>query len=264
MFAKTVIFFGLGSIGRRHARLIHQHFPDFKLYRWAKNSTTPGLEFVIDMLREEEFNNLSPTSCNCFICTPTEAHVETVKFALSLGFRNFFLEKPISVDFLLDKDYHLLDKCSIYVAYPLRFLSLPKWVYQSKEIRFTNLSDATAWPSRRKINHVLLECSHEFDLAESVLGSIRAVRWVSVPSQSGGVVYCSHVGSRRSFLHLSVRSSTTVRVMESEHRVLTYGADDGIYLKQLQYFFDKRPSNFRRAYSLFSKIVTLMHNGEQP
>ena len=88
-----ILFFGLGSIGKKHAKIIKNNF-DFDLFAYR---TGKGQEK--NDLKIEEFHSLNDAfSINpdiAFITNPTFLHVET---ALECARRNIdiFIEKPIS------------------------------------------------------------------------------------------------------------------------------------------------------------------------
>lgn len=89
-----IIFFGLGSIGLRLARLIRDNF-DCKLFAYRSSRGTPN-EFGVDEIYEpRDVEKISPDIA--FITNPTFFHMETSIFMASKGI-DFFIEKPLSHD----------------------------------------------------------------------------------------------------------------------------------------------------------------------
>lgn len=144
-----ICIIGYGSIGKRHDRILKEYF---------------GIEAQI-VRRGDKI----PDADIAMICTPTEFHVS---YAIECALRDMslFIEKPLSNSLDgLDELQRIVDekKLPTYVAYPLRHhwdvLKLANGDRGGLYMRcFTN---AKLWPSKRKLDHVLLELSHELDIA---------------------------------------------------------------------------------------------------
>lgn len=115
-----VVFFGLGSIGSRLARLIRDNF-DYDLFALRTTKDRPNDLGIYEIYDEKE---LGPISADiAFITNPTSLHVDTAIKCVGLGM-HLFIEKPLSnilekLDMLIDKvrEAHILS----YVACNLRF-----------------------------------------------------------------------------------------------------------------------------------------------
>ena len=116
-----IIFFGLGSIGLRHAVLLQKHFKH-DLYAFRSGKKDRGNELGIpEVLDWDALDQLNPDVA--FITNPTSMHVSTVRTCLEKGMK-IFLEKPIGRDLTGLDDltrYVKRKRCVSYVAYVLRF-----------------------------------------------------------------------------------------------------------------------------------------------
>ena len=188
-----VLFFGLGSIGQKHARIIKNNF-EFELYAYR---TKKGQEK--NRLKIKEFYNLDEAFSIkpdiAFITNPTYLHIETslecVKRNISL-----FIEKPIS---------HSLEKTDIleteirkrklfsYVAYNIRFHPVISNLVEivakkEKPIYFRAICSSylPKWRPRQDYSKsysakkefgggVILDISHEFDYISWLFGEIKNI-----------------------------------------------------------------------------------------
>ena len=116
-----IAFFGLGSIGKKHAKIIMENY-DFELiaYRTRKGQEKNKLEIMEFETYDEIFSQKPDIA---FITNPTFLHAETalkcVKNDIAL-----FIEKPISHNLKnLDQLEKEIAKRKIYsyIAYHLRF-----------------------------------------------------------------------------------------------------------------------------------------------
>lgn len=188
-----VIFFGLGSIGARHANLLMEHY-DHKLYAFrtdaSKGQNPLGIEEVYTW---EEIKKLKPEVA--FITNPTSEHIKTALRCVGLGM-NLFMEKPIDVseehlDLLIDEIKRR--ELASYVAYNLRFhpviIALEDCL-RSKKILHANVRACSFLPRWRPgQDHlksysaiakmgggVILELSHEFDYIDYLMDGIEEIR----------------------------------------------------------------------------------------
>jgi predicted dehydrogenase len=188
-----ILFFGLGSIGKKHAKIIKNNY-DFDLFAYR---TGKGQEK--NDLKIKEFNSLNDAfSVNpdiAFITNPTFLHVET---ALECATRNIdmFIEKPISsslekVDLLDDE----VKKNNIfsYVAYNMRFHpvinNLKEIILKKERPNYFNVTCCSYLPDWRPDQDytksysakkelgggVILDLSHEFDYITWLFGEIRKI-----------------------------------------------------------------------------------------
>lgn len=190
-----IIFFGLGSIGARHARLIKQHFPEHTLYalRTHKGDKDVSIDGVTQLGSWKEVDSVGGQVA--FITNPTALHIPT---AIECAKRKMvlFMEKPISdsldgFDELLQlvQDQQLVT----YVAYVLRFhpvilklkelfAQYPPSVMQVQAASFLpswreGRDHRKIYSARRSLGGgVLLDLSHDIDYVEFLLGTIRRAK----------------------------------------------------------------------------------------
>ncbi|MDE2010540.1 MAG: Gfo/Idh/MocA family oxidoreductase [Candidatus Omnitrophica bacterium] len=190
-----IIFFGLGSIGSRHARLLRRYFPQHDLYalrsrRGDKDNTVQG---VTELKGWEQVDEVRPQAA--FITNPTALHIPT---AIECAKRKMalFIEKPIS-DSLggLEELLRVVENYDLvtYVAYVLRFhpviVKLKELLaqYPPRVMHVQAASFLPTWrPGRdhREIysarqelgGGVLLDLSHEVDYVQYLLGPVRKVK----------------------------------------------------------------------------------------
>lgn len=187
-----IIFFGLGSIGNRQAKILtdnynHQVFA----YRAGKGREKNQLGLK-EVYTWAEVDKIGPEAA--FITNPTFLHIDT---AIKCARRkmSLFIEKPIGSS---AKNLNILlkevseRKLTAYVAYVLRFhpviVFLKKYL-KSKNIYHVSVYNSSYLPSwRPDQNHlqsysaqaqkgggVVLELSHEFDYIEYLFGNIEKI-----------------------------------------------------------------------------------------
>ena len=184
-----IVFFGLGSIGRRHAKLILENF-SHEIFAFRSNKLSRPNDMGIPEIHSwEKLKNLSPDVA--FITNPTYLHIKTAIKCAKLGI-NLFIEKPI--DCKIDKLNELRKivekkKLSTYIAYVLRFHpiieQIKKKLINKKLIhaRILTSSFLPAWrpnkhysevysANKRKGGGVILDLSHEIDYCQYLFGDI--------------------------------------------------------------------------------------------
>lgn len=90
-----VILFGLGSIGKRHSRIITKLYPNCNIYAYRshkkeENSENENIKYVYDI--EEAFLHKPEVA---FITNPTSLHIDMALIAAKMGC-DLFIEKPLS------------------------------------------------------------------------------------------------------------------------------------------------------------------------
>ena len=88
----TLVFFGLGSIGSRLARLIGDNF-NYNLYAFRSKKNNPNDLGIDEIFEKSEIEHLSPNVA--FITNPTSLHMDTAIQSASMGM-HLFIEKPLS------------------------------------------------------------------------------------------------------------------------------------------------------------------------
>ena len=280
-----VIFFGLGSIGRRHLRLVDELY-DFDLYAF-RTLTQPLGSFGNPTIKHSEVfgwdtvGKIKPDVA--LITNPTHLHIKTAIKCLELGINKIFLEKP--VDCKTDGLERLLDlvnttNATVYVAYPLRHIEefdrVKAWL-ESDSIFLSCKSDLATW---RKYNTysayaelgggAILELSHEIDLAEYLLGPIVEIRGkcgktkrCNTDAEEFCAIVCQHENDKWSniVLDISWRDKPERYIIYNDGRArFDYQPDDDMYRNQLRYFFNnldnpKLMNNIFDASFLFRKII---------
>jgi len=188
-----ILFFGLGSIGKKHASIIKNNY-EFELFAYR---TKLGQEE--NDLEIQEFNNLgdafSVKPDIAFITNPTFLHVETALECIKRNV-NLFIEKPISHSLeKLDELEKEIKKRKLftYVAYNLRFhpviTHLKNIADQSKKPIYFSVKCSSYLPNwRQKQDYtksysakresgggVILDLSHEFDYISWLFGEIKKI-----------------------------------------------------------------------------------------
>ena len=187
-----VIFFGLGSIGLRHAAILKKN-KNFKLYayRTHKGQVKNNLG-IAEVNRWKDIDRLSPDVA--FITNPTHLHIDTAIECARRGM-HLFIEKPLGDR--TEKLNQLLDivskkKITTYVAYVLRFHpvinEVRKYVMKNRffHMRIQTTSFLHRWRPgtdtrksysayRNMGGGVILDLSHEIDYVRYILGDIKTI-----------------------------------------------------------------------------------------
>jgi len=188
-----VIFFGLGSIGQRQARILLENF-EHELFAFRSGAAEkPNQLGIKELYKWEEVEKLGPEIA--FITNPTNLHIPTALRCAALGM-HLFIEKPLS--HTLQDIPFLTSVCqkkglTCYTAYGLRFHPVIKAmkerikgrkVYQARVVCSSYLPD---WRSGRSSEStysaykdqgggVLLDLSHEFDYIQHLFGEIGSMQ----------------------------------------------------------------------------------------
>lgn len=187
-----IIFFGLGSIGQRHAKILLENYShDLYAFRSGTNSDTNSLG-IKEIYSWEEVNDLKPDIA--FITNPTSLHIATAIKCAKLGCK-LFIEKPIDKEIEeLDKLIELVKEKDLvtYVAYNLRFhpviKKLKEYLKEKKPLyaRVVCTSFLPSWrPNTDYLKSysankdmgggVILDLSHEIDYVDYLFGGIKKI-----------------------------------------------------------------------------------------
>src|SRR5437868_582658 len=116
-----ILFFGLGSIGSRHIRILQKKY-SHQLFAFRSKKTSIKNELrVKEIYSWEEVEKINPDIA--FITNPTALHLDTAALCAELGIK-LFIEKPIrSSSKGLNKLQKIVREKNLvtYVAYNLRF-----------------------------------------------------------------------------------------------------------------------------------------------
>lgn len=187
-----IIFFGLGSIGQRHAKiLLEQYQHDLYAFRSGMNGIPNNLG-IKELHSWEEVKKVKPDVA--FITNPTVLHIETAIKCAEIGCK-LFIEKPIDKDLeSLDLLLELVEQKNLvtYVAYNLRFHPVIKKIREyinTKKPLYARVVCASFLPSwRPNADHlkgysaneamgggVILDLSHEIDYVDYLFGGIKTI-----------------------------------------------------------------------------------------
>jgi predicted dehydrogenase len=251
------IIFGLGSIGKRHMRLLLDYFPEIEVWHYSRGDyfkeIGPCYEKLIDKSRWEPVSLSLNQDDFAIISNPTEAHLSTAHTAAELGL-NLFMEKPIGLS--TQGLSHLIalvqsNKLVAYVAYPLRFHPFIQYLKENPKpgrYHFECRSDASKWPSARKLDHVVLELSHEIDLAQHILGPIRRITGGGSDRWAGLVM--EHDNARVSSAYLDIASPVEARSITIGSNWYPLEVNNYLYLSQLIQFINHPISNLEESANL--------------
>ena len=241
---RQLLIIGFGSAGRRFADLAKKHFSNLSINVLTKQKNI-GFNTI------SSFNEIKKINPDFFIISSsTKLHLEHLKF-INRVFKNkiIFIEKP-----LFHKYENLKNiKNKIFVGFNMRNLNIIKFLktfiqkYKKNiyEINFINQSYLPSW--RENIDYkksssakkssaggVILDCSHELDLATWMLGKINLI-----------------------FVHKSKVSKLKI---ETEDNCKIYGKHQNIKIDiDLNYYSLKRKRKiciFGKQFELVADLVT--------
>lgn len=184
MVTLKIIFFGLGSIGRRHARLIKELYPHelyaFRSGKGRDNRNDLGITEIYDLA---DLDTIKPDVA--FITNPTNKHMEYASICAEKGI-DLFIEKPISHSKSALNDFVKIandNNVLVYTAYCLRFHPVIRWI---KSYLDTNASRHMGLPSNRILHAYVVASSYlpEWRPGVDYLNHYSALR-----SEGGGVVF---------------------------------------------------------------------------
>ena len=175
-----IVIFGYGSAGRRHANIIRKNFNNYKIYIYTKQKIKEYNYFS----NLKTILTLKPDYV--IIASENNKHFYQLQF-LEKNFKGLkiLVEKP-----LFDKFKKLnIRKNNVFVGYNLRFHPFIKNIYnliksnQTYDIQFITNTYLPNWRktnfknnyavSKRKGGGIILDLSHELDLAKILLGEFK-------------------------------------------------------------------------------------------
>jgi predicted dehydrogenase len=188
-----ILFFGLGSIGKKHAKILNDHFTvELYAYRTKKGQEKNALSIQEFSTLDDAFS-IQPDIA--LITNPTYLHIPT---ALECAQRNIslFIEKPLShcLDHLdeLEKEIQKR-KLFTYVAYNMRFHPVINYlkniVSTGEQPIYFRVVCSSYLPKWRPEQHyensysaqkelgggVTLDLSHEFDYIVWIFGELQHI-----------------------------------------------------------------------------------------
>lgn len=189
-----IFFFGLGSIGQRHAKILLENFDhEIFAFRTQKgDQQEPRLSTIKEIYSWGEVEAIKPDIA--FITNPTFLHIDTAMRCVDMEMK-LFIEKPVgsTVD-RLDELIGEVNKRHLvsYVAYNLRFhpvINYLKEYLESRRIHHASVYNSSYLPdwrpgrahlksysaSAQQGGGVILELSHEFDYIDYLFGGIESI-----------------------------------------------------------------------------------------
>ena len=303
-----VVVFGLGSIGRRHARLVTES-GEHRILAFRSGSGASGNDLGVRETRDWDDVRLFDPDV-AIISNPTSSHVETANRCAGIDCA-LFIEKPIgSNDTGLDDLLEEVDRRNLvtYVAYNLRHHPVVRYLKEHipnsglRHYRSECLSWLPSWrPGTDHVRHysarkelgggVILELSHELDLAEYLMGGLSNLRGatgrvsnVTLDAEDyADILFDSSEGAGS--IHLNFFSHLNKRTIEVDYPEFSLSGDlvgnsivksekgitvfreeftvdrDTTYRNQLDYFFQnienqRMENNLFEAAELFRNILT--------
>lgn len=259
-----VCFFGLGSIGKRHLRLL-KNLGNFEYFAFKRyKSEEKGVKSIYSW---DEFDKAAPDVA--FITNPTEYHIKTAWFCAHRSIP-FFLEKPIGHNLngmgTLLREVEKRDLVT-YVAYPLRFhktiVGLKDGTINPQNRKIICKTDSTRWPSQRRLNTVMLELSHEIDYASYIWGEIVEIGGTIGVKQTWADLMLTHADGNKTSVALDMANPIETRSVSG----FPVSATDDVYTRQLQYFLGnlsnrRMMNNLVDASRLFEQIIDFQEENE--
>lgn len=191
-----VIFFGLGSIGQRHMRLLREAYPKTNIVAFRSYLGQEPVDIDVPTVNSwDEVASFEPQIA--FITNPSNLHVKTALECARRGI-NLFIEKPLSIyGEELDELLQTIDKKNLtaYVAYCMRFhpaIQNLKKLLMEKNILHARIKCSSYFPDwrpnqdhlksytadQRQSGGIVFELSHEVDYAAYLFGKIESVSGV--------------------------------------------------------------------------------------
>ncbi len=187
-----IVFFGLGSIGQRHAKILLENYShDLFAFRSGVNNEKNNLD-IKELHSWKEVEKLKPDIA--FITNPTYLHIETAIKCAKIGCK-LFIEKPIDKNLDgLDDLLKIVKENNIvsYIAYNLRFhpviLDLKRCLEDKKPlyVRVVSTSYLPFWrladdylksysANTNMGGGVILDLSHELDYVSYLFDGTKGI-----------------------------------------------------------------------------------------
>lgn len=288
-----VAVIALGSIGRRHVRTLGAVFPTVEILAVrSRRSPRHSEEDLVAKVLDSKDDAIRDGVDGAIICSPASQHVSDARAFLEHNIA-VLIEKPLSDNLIRAKELRnqASDKEKILLGYTFRYAAgfdyLQKLISADRlgkivKARFVSKSYLPDWrphqdyrtgvsASKELGGGVLLELSHEIDMALSMLGPFDSVRAevgntgtlqilvedyakLSLSSARGVDVtvdldFSSEVSSR--FIEIEGESGRVVWDL-LENSVAVHGASNGT--SQLQ-FADQRDDFFARQLNHFFQLI---------
>lgn len=179
-----VIFFGLGSIGKRHLNNLIEYGKEHNIQLDISAYRTSSFDEITNVKTITNTNQIEDDYDVAFITNPTDKHEETLQLMKNKT-RFFFVEKPVFAKSIDLTSYRLIDK-QVYVAAPLRYKKVmdsirnilkKEKIYSARIVCSSYLPDWRNSDYRKSYSSfsekgggVELDCIHELDYAVELFG----------------------------------------------------------------------------------------------
>ena len=258
-------------MGWRYVDIFQKDY-DFSLYALRSGSGLTGTPSgVIELTTWTEVMDIQPDVA--FITNPTRFHIKTATKCAEIGM-NLFIEKPIDVSTKdLDRLISMVKENNLaaYVAYPFRF---HEGLYQfrqlvnrdAKDIRIVCRTNYRNWQPyrvgthRREHDGVLLELSHEIDLASWFFGAMLDISGFFGDTTADLMLKCAEADEVIHVL-LDMDSDGEDRYISFDGTRFDYFGNMRMYEHQVKYYIDHcvRPSrminDLESAADLFCRLI---------
>ena len=282
-----IIFFGMGSIGQRHARLLRDNY-DHELFafRTYQGQTQNSIN-VKNVSSWKELDAIAPDVA--FITNPTSKHIEV---AIECAKRNctLFIEKPLdSSKRGLDQLVELVRARSLatYVGYNLRFHPVIVFLKKLSEdtpllhLRVTSSSYLPNWrpdQDHRKSyssslssgGGVILDLSHEIDFCHYLLGGIKKISGqfgrmadLTIDSEDHADILIQSNSGSRANIHINFASHYKERVIKADFQQFTAYCDliNGVITRySKEALLEERKVEISRDYTYEKQLEYFLKN----
>lgn len=255
-----VLCIGLGSIGQKYYNLLADHFDDFDIFalrsRIYERNEFKCLPLHYNLYDWNEVDSIKPDVA--IITNPTHLHIETAIKCAERGM-HIFITKPLDckINYSLTHLKNIVKNKGLttHIAYPLRHLPIVKRLkresYENTTMHFVCKTDLAKWRSYSTYSAeysegggVLLELSHELDLAAYLLGDVLKIDGythnlpgTTTDAEDIADLTLSHKNGNTSYHRLNIASRKEERFIIFDTERYEIQVDDSIFLDQLRYFF---------------------------
>ncbi len=188
-----ILFFGMGSIGQRHVKIIQENYK-YEIYAFrSKKGVKKKFCGVKDIFDWKDVDVIKPDVA--FITNPTSEHIKTAIECAKRGL-HLFIEKPLGADVKqLNSLLKIVSKkkISTYVAYVLRFhpvvIELKEYLKRNRlwHMRVLATSNLNQWrnslDSKKRYSRfkkmgggVIYDLSHEIDMVKYLTQKIEGMK----------------------------------------------------------------------------------------
>lgn len=140
MKAMKVLLMGLGSIGKRHKRVLEEIAPGTQFFALRSQPNASAIENVVNCYSKSEV----PSDIDfAIISTPSSVHYESLQYVLGLRVPIFLEKPPFSSLDGIDEMVELAKGVPIYTAFNFRFHDLIRWA--KEHLDKNDVLEATAY-----------------------------------------------------------------------------------------------------------------------